>query len=99
MSQRYFRASASVYEQVRVTLDAAWGHPGPAAITCIEPAATAPRDEAGRVLLAVDAAFCEYAAARELLLNLLASGDVDEIEKADYRPAMLDEATGTWVEA
>jgi hypothetical protein len=51
------------------------------------------------VLLAVDAAFCEYAAARELLLNLLASGDVDEIEKADYRPAMLDEATGTWVEA
>jgi len=99
MSQRYFRATESVYEQVRATLDSAWGHPGPVAVTCIEPATTAPRDAAGRVLLAVNAAFCEYAAASELLLGLLAAGEVDEIEEADYRPAAHGEAAGAFVEA
>ena len=97
MSQRYFRASESVYEQVRATLDAAWGHPGPVAVTCIEPAATAPRDAEGRVLLAVNAEFCEYTTASELLPGLLASGAGEEISEQDYQPVVLDEATGTWV--
>lgn len=94
MRQRYFRASESVYEQVRATLDAAWGHPGPVAVTCIEPAATAPRDAEWRVLLAVNAEFCEYTTASELLPVLLASGAVEEITEHDYQPVVLDEAAG-----
>ena len=84
MSQRYFRASEEIYEQARLTLDAAWGHPGPVAVTCIEPAATAPRDANGMVLLAVDAEFCAYTTASELLPAMLASGQVEEITEAVY---------------
>ena len=88
MTQRFFRATESVYEQARATLDAAWGHPGPVAITCIEPAATAPRDAEGRVLLAVDVKFCNYSTAKDLLPQLLASGLVDEVTEGDYSQAV-----------
>lgn len=82
--QRYFRAVEQVYEQVRASLDAAWGHPGPVAETCFEPAATAPRDAEGRVLLAVNAEFCEYEAVAALLPGLLASDAVEEISGTAY---------------
>lgn len=85
---RYFRCEAgdSLYEQVRSTLDAAWGHPTPDGriATCIEPAATAPRDTQGRVLLAVDDAFCAYSVAVDLLPQLIASGAVSEIDAETY---------------
>ncbi len=85
--QRYFRAAEQVYEQARAALDAAWGHPGPVAETCFEPAATAPRDAAGRVLLAVVAEFCEYESVAALLPGLLASGAVEEISGVVYAEA------------
>jgi hypothetical protein len=91
MNQRFFRASESVYEQVRLTLDAAWGNPGDNAITCFEPAATAPRDSRGRVLLAVRSDFCEYDAVAAMLPDLLANGAVEEISGEEY------ESTVTWV--
>lgn len=82
---RYFRATAAVYEQARATLDAAWGLPdGIGTVTCIEPAATAPRDQQGRVLLAVADEFASYIAAVDLLPQLLASGVVEEIDEAAY---------------
>jgi hypothetical protein len=79
-----------VYEQARLALDAAWGHPSEdgLTVTCIEPAATAPRDSAGRILLAVNDEFCEYSVAVDLLPQLLASGVVEEIQRADYKPAL-----------
>jgi len=92
MTQRFFRSSESVYEQVRLALDAAWGNPGDNAVTCFEPAATAPRDAAGRVLLAVQSEFCDYEAVAQMLPGLLASGAVEEISGEEY------EATVTWVE-
>ena len=80
---RYFRtSSASVYEQARLTLDQAWGHVAPT--TCIQPAATAPRDSQGRIVLAVNDEFCEYSVAVDLLPQLLASGAVEEIDAATY---------------
>jgi len=80
---RGFRtASDDVYEQARLTLDAAWGHKSPT--TCFEPAATAPRDAQGRIVLAVDDEFCEYSVAVDLLPQLLAAGMVEEIEAAAY---------------
>jgi hypothetical protein len=89
---RYFRtASDAVYEQVRLTLDAAWGHPNEATktVTCIDPAAVASRDPQGRIVLAVDDAFCEYSVAVDLLPQLLASGVVEEIDAATYRSSFV----------
>lgn len=84
---RFFRSSSAVvYEQARLTLDAAWGHVPPA--TCIEPAATAPRDSQGRIVLAVKDEFCTYSVAAEMLPQLLASGAVEEIDEAAYFAAV-----------
>ena len=84
---RYFRTTSdAVYEQARLTLDAAWGHVAPT--TCIEPAATAPRDSQGRIVLAVNDEFCAYSVAAELLPQLLANGAVAEIDAATYMAAV-----------
>lgn len=86
---RFFRtADDGVYEQVRLTLDAAWGHPTPdgKTLTCISPADEATRDAQGRILLSVRAEFCEFPAAADLLPSLLASGVVQEIAAAEYAP-------------
>ena len=89
---RYFRATESVYEQVRSSLDAAWGHPTAdgRTLTCIEPAATAPRDANGRIVLAVNNEFCQYEAAAAMLPQLLASGAVEEIDEATYQAALQE---------
>jgi len=89
---RFFRSTEAVYEQARATLDAAWGLPNDTGtVTCIEPAATAPRDSQGRVLLAVADEFCTYPTAADLLPQLLASGAVEEISQATYRAAVPQE--------
>lgn len=86
---RFFRSDESTYEAVRVQLDAAWGHgPGTGTLTCYEPAATAPRDAHGRLLLAVHDAFCDYEAVAAMLPKLLASGSVEEISEAEYLATM-----------
>lgn len=85
--QRYFRtADEALYEQVRLGLDAAWGHPSVGTITCIDPAAVAPRDAQGRILLAVKPEFTEFPAAAAMLPQLLASGAVEEITASEYQP-------------
>lgn len=89
MSQRFFRSDAATYEAVRLQLDAAWGHPSNVATTCIDPAAVAPKDSAGRVLLAVLTDFCEYPAVAQALPSLLASGAVKEISEAEYQASLV----------
>jgi hypothetical protein len=87
---RFFAASESVYENARAILDAAWGHPTAdgMTITCIDPAAVAPRDLQGRIVLAVNDEFCAYSVAAEVLPQLLASGAVEEIDAAAYMAAV-----------
>ena len=89
---RYFRCESGdqAYEQARLALDAAWGHPNTETktVTCIDPAAVAPRDAEGRIVLAVNDEFCEYPAAAEMLPQLLASGAVSEMTEAEYRAAV-----------
>lgn len=86
MTQRYFRTDSSeAYEHARLSLDAAWGFPNALTQTCFEPAVTAPRDAQGRLLLAVDDAFCQYPAAADMLPALLGSGAVEEITEDEYR--------------
>ena len=85
---RYFRTeSDEVYEQTRVTLDAAWGFPDEATKTrtCFSPASEGVRDGEGRLLLAVHDEFATYSVAVDLLPQLLASGLVEEIDAATYR--------------
>jgi hypothetical protein len=89
---KYFRCLAGdeAYEQVRLALDAAWGHPNSETktVTCFDPAAVAPRDTQGRILLAVNDEFVSYPAAAEMLPQLLASGAVEEITAEAYQPVL-----------
>lgn len=88
---RYFRtADAALYESIRLQLDAAWGHPNAETKTetCIDPAAVAPRDSHGRILLAVRPEFCEFAAVAAMLPSLLAGGVVEEIDASEYQPVV-----------
>lgn len=84
---RFFRSTVATYEAVRLQLDDAWGHPSPGAETCISPASEAPKDRHGRVVLAVDEAFCAYPDVAAVLPSLLAGGAVEEIDEATYRLA------------
>jgi hypothetical protein len=84
---RYFRTSdADLYESIRLQLDAAWGHPTPdsSTVTCIDPVAVAPRDQGGRVLLAVQGEFLAYEPAASILPQLMASGAVEKITEAAF---------------
>lgn len=83
---RYFRTTAAVYEQVRRTLDAAWGYPDEErrTDTAIRPAARCPRDTQGRVYLSVPSEFCEFEAVAGVLPNLLTLGAVEELSAGQY---------------
>lgn len=85
---RFFKSTDGVYEQARAALDAAWGLPNASGTaTCIEPAATAPRDDSGQLLLAVDDEFCSWEPAATMLPQMLDSGSVIEITLTQYRSA------------
>lgn len=84
LSQRFFRASAEVYEAARLQLDAAFGYPDGVTSTVWEPAATAQRDTQGRCLLAVRSESCDRPQVDAMLPSLLASGSVEEIDAATY---------------
>jgi hypothetical protein len=79
---RYFRfaaGSSASYDAMRAAGDATLG-----IVTCIEPAATAPVDTKGRILLAVRTDSIVYPAILPSLNELLASGVAEEITEADY---------------
>lgn len=76
---RYFRGNADTYERVRSAIDADQGWPDAGTLTAIEPAATAPRDASGRVLLAAEPWLVAVAADR--------LAELEEIAEADYIPA------------
>lgn len=86
---RFFRIpSEANYEAIRLELDAEWGHgPGTGTDTCVDPAEVGPRDEQGRILLAVDERFLSYEAVAARLPALLAAGVVEEVNEATYRAA------------
>lgn len=76
---RFFRADEQTYERARAAIDAANGWPDEGTATSIEPAATAPRDAEGRVLLAAGAWLCGVAGDALALL--------DEIAESEYTPS------------
>lgn len=87
ISQRYFSiADESLYEDLRLTLDAGWNHSPP--VTCVDPASVAPRDDAGRIVLSVRSEVCDYEAVSAILPGLLSFGHVVEITAAEYQDAI-----------
>lgn len=86
MSVYYRITDDATYEQVRLGLDAAWGHVPPT--TCVDPATVAPRDTEGNILLAVRPEFVAFDAVAAILPELLASGVVQQISEAEYRASL-----------
>jgi hypothetical protein len=83
---RYFRALPAVYVSICGQLDAAYGYPNAETKTdrTLPLVADLPTDAAGRVYLAVDAAYCDFILPGQMLPDLIASGAVEEITVADY---------------
>lgn len=81
---RYYRWAATAdasYEAMRAGADLSLGLAAP--LTSVEAAASAPRDQQSRILLAIDDATAVYAALVGLQ-GMLASGSVREITAAEY---------------
>lgn len=88
---RFFKATDGVYEDVRTTLNAAWGLPNNLGTrSCFPAVESAPHDSEGRAVVAVLPEWCDWEPASTLLPQLLASGAVTEIDAAEYA-ACLDE--------
>lgn len=83
---RYFLARNDVYEQIRQTVDAAWGLPANGQVTALPPQSNCPVI-AGMVYLSARADHCAYEPIVTLLPQLLRSGAVHEIDEAAYLQA------------
>jgi hypothetical protein len=83
---RYFRASPAVYADICAQLDAAYGYPNAETKTerTLPLASDLPTDDAGRVYLAISAAYCDYNLPSEMLPQLIAAGTVEEITAEQY---------------
>lgn len=89
MTVRYFRtADEVVYERTREALDSLWGLPANGQVTCFEPAATAPRDESGRIYLSLWSQYCDMPDTGPLLAGMLANGLVEELSRNEYFAAV-----------
>ena len=83
---RYFRATPAVYADICAQLDAAYGYPNEATKTLrtLPLAADLPTDAEGLVYLMISSEYCDFILPGQLLPELLASGAVEEVTKAEY---------------
>jgi hypothetical protein len=88
MTQRFFRSEPQIYSAVLDQVNSAWGLPANGQVTAFAFEADAPRDEQGRLTLAVWDFVCDYEPVASMLPGLLASGAVEEIDAATYRAAL-----------
>lgn len=93
-SHRFFRTSTEVYEGARAYMDSVFGHPKPGTTTCISPVAEAPKDDEGRVYVALAHAQCSWPEVAPVLEDLLAAQQVEEVEEADWPAATSSEEGG-----
>lgn len=87
---RYFRSLPAIYASICSQLDAAYGYPNAETKTerALPLASDLPADDQGRVYLAISADYCDYVLPSEMLPQLLASGDVEEIDAATYEAVL-----------
>lgn len=83
---RFFRSRPELYEEIRASLDAAWGYPNAETMTetAIPPSSQLPADSDGFVYLSIAADYCDYILPSQILPGLLASGAVEEVTAAEY---------------
>jgi len=93
---RFFRVIAGdeVYESVRLQLDAAWHLPNADTKTesCMPPAADAPRDTGGTILVAVEDDWCSWSPADAMLPQLLAATAIEEMSDVEFTAALMPPA-------
>jgi hypothetical protein len=87
---RYFRATAAVYDSICAQLDSAYGYPNEATKTArtLPLRSQLPSDNQSLVYLSIPADYCDYNLPSEMLPQLLASGEVEEITEDVYRSAL-----------
>lgn len=90
--QRYFIVAESTYEDLRQRLNAQLKYPNALGQSVFQTPLQAPRDNFGRVLLAVDTNVSGYAVINDAISRLLASDLMSEIDEPTYRAAI---ASGT----
>lgn len=78
---KYLRTDEQTYEAIRAAVDSANGWPDDGTITAFDPAAVAPKDADGQVLLA--AGDWLLGAASELLAQM------EEVEAVEYTAAVM----------
>jgi len=78
---RFALNTDDLYEAIRTSTDTAAGLSG---TTCIQPAASAPKDSKSRIMLAVDANTLGYSLVLMQLISLQLQGKVTEISQGDY---------------
>ena len=78
----YFAAFPDKYEQIRASLDAAFGLPNDETDTAIPPASELPVDADGRVCVSAEDRLCTLAG--PLVTDRLASGEAREITEEEF---------------
>jgi hypothetical protein len=83
---KYFRSLAATYINICAMLDAAYGYPNAETKTerTLPLVSELPADSAGRVYLVMSSRECEYEVPSQILPDLLANGDVEEITAEEY---------------
>jgi hypothetical protein len=83
---RYFRSTPAVYTGICSQLDAAYGYPNAETKTerSLPLVSDLPADAQGRVYLAISQEYCDYILPSQMLPQLLASGEVEEVTAAVY---------------
>jgi hypothetical protein len=84
MTSRYFRSNEETYSAVLASLNDTWGLPDKGQRTAFALPDDAPKDNQGRLYLAVLDYFCHYPDVFAVLPGLLESGAVEEITAEQY---------------
>ena len=87
-TNRFFLVPDDTYEQVRLSLDAMWGHPNGRTQTCMPPAADAVRNADGVIVAPVLIETCNWPEVATVLAQLLAGNVITEVTYEDYKACL-----------
>lgn len=80
-SNRYFLLAPELYQQIRASLDAVFGHPNGKAETCLHPS---PVLHEGRAVVGILLSMMDWTEVAGTVAALLSSGQIEEITASAY---------------
>jgi hypothetical protein len=83
-THRFFATTDATYEAMRAAVDAAWGYPTAATLTCVPPAAEQWHDASGRVVIALTLEWLSWEPVPSMIGGAIAAGVVTEIDEATF---------------